>query len=114
MLIPRLYDVDEGAVLVDGVDVRTVDPTSLRSEVAVVSDDAFLFSATLRDNIAYARPEAASERGARGDPPAPASSSSTTCPTASTRSSASAASTLSAASASAWRSRAPCSPSRAS
>jgi ABC-type multidrug transport system fused ATPase/permease subunit len=58
MLIPRLYDVDEGAVLVDGADVRTVDPASLRREVAVVSDDAFLFSASLRDNIAYALPEA--------------------------------------------------------
>jgi ABC-type multidrug transport system fused ATPase/permease subunit len=58
MLIPRLYDVDEGAVLVDGVDVRSVDANSLRRDVAVVSDDAFLFSATLRDNIAYARPEA--------------------------------------------------------
>jgi ATP-binding cassette subfamily B protein len=58
MLIPRLYDVNEGAVLVDGVDVRSVDPASLRREVAVVSDDAFLFSASLRDNIAYARPEA--------------------------------------------------------
>jgi ATP-binding cassette subfamily B protein len=58
MLVPRLYDVDRGAVLVDGVDVRTVDPASLRREVAVVSDDAFLFSATLRENIAYARPDA--------------------------------------------------------
>ena len=58
MLIPRLYDVTRGSVLVDGVDVRTVDPASLRREVAVVSDDAFLFSASLRDNIAYARPEA--------------------------------------------------------
>ncbi len=58
MLIPRLYDVNEGAVLVDGADVRSVDPASLRREVAVVSDDAFLFSASLRDNIAYARPEA--------------------------------------------------------
>jgi ATP-binding cassette subfamily B protein len=58
MLIPRLYDVDEGAVLVDGADVRGVDPASLRREVAIVSDDAFLFSASLRDNIAYARPEA--------------------------------------------------------
>jgi ATP-binding cassette subfamily B protein len=58
MLIPRLYDVTEGAVLVDGADVRDVDPASLRREVAVVSDDAFLFSASLRDNIAYARPEA--------------------------------------------------------
>ena len=58
MLIPRLYDVSSGAVLVDGVDVRQLDPVSLRSEVAVVSDDAFLFSAPLRDNIAYARPDA--------------------------------------------------------
>jgi ABC-type multidrug transport system fused ATPase/permease subunit len=57
-LIPRLYDVSEGAVLVDGVDVRTVDLPSLRGEVAMVSDDAFLFSATLRDNIAFARPDA--------------------------------------------------------
>jgi ATP-binding cassette subfamily B protein len=58
MLIPRLYDVDRGAVLVDGVDVRQLDPATLRREVAVVSDDAFLFSASLRENIAYARPEA--------------------------------------------------------
>ena len=58
MLIPRLYDVDEGAVLVDGADVRDVDPASLRREVAIVSDEAFLFSASLRENIAYARPEA--------------------------------------------------------
>ena len=58
MLVPRLYDVDEGAVLVDGVDVRRLDPAELRREVAVVSDDAFLFSAPLADNIAYARPDA--------------------------------------------------------
>jgi ABC-type multidrug transport system fused ATPase/permease subunit len=62
MLIPRLYDVTRGAVLVDGVDVRDVDSASLRSEVAVVSDDAFLFSASLRENIAYARPEASDEQ----------------------------------------------------
>src|SRR3954470_13045573 len=58
MLIPRLYDVEHGAVLVDGVDVRDLDPASLRREVAVVSDDAFLFSAPLGENIAYARPDA--------------------------------------------------------
>jgi ATP-binding cassette subfamily B protein len=61
MLIPRLYDVTRGNVLVDGVDVRSVDPASLRREVAVVSDDAFLFSASLRDNIAMSRPEASFE-----------------------------------------------------
>jgi ABC-type multidrug transport system fused ATPase/permease subunit len=58
MLVPRLYDASGGRVLVDGTDVRAVDPRSLRREVALVSEDAFLFSATLRDNIAYARPEA--------------------------------------------------------
>ncbi len=61
MLIPRLYDVQEGAVLVDGADVRSVDAASLRREIAVVSDDAFLFSASLRENIAYARPEASDD-----------------------------------------------------
>jgi len=65
MLIPRLYDVDEGAVLVDGVDVRELDPASLRGQVAVVSDDAFLFSASLGENIAYARPEATDEEVVR-------------------------------------------------
>ncbi len=60
-LIPRLYDVTEGRVLVDGADVRDVDITSLRSEIALVSDDAFLFSATLRENIAYAKAEASDE-----------------------------------------------------
>jgi ATP-binding cassette subfamily B protein len=58
MLIPRLYDVTGGAVIVDGADVRDVDVSSLRREVAFVSDDPFLFSASVRDNIAYARPEA--------------------------------------------------------
>ena len=58
MLIPRLYDVSEGSVRVDGADVRSLDPASLRGQVAVVSEDAFLFSASLRDNIAYARRDA--------------------------------------------------------
>ena len=57
-LIPRLYDVTAGAVLVDGIDVRDVDPVSLRSQVAVVTDDPFLFSASVRENIAYGRPDA--------------------------------------------------------
>ena len=57
-LVPRLYDVTAGAVLVDGVDVRDVDPVALRREIAVVTDDPFLFSASVRENIAYARPDA--------------------------------------------------------
>ena len=57
-LISRLYDVSSGALLIDGVDVRAVDLRSLRHAVAVVSDDPFLFSATVAENIAYARPDA--------------------------------------------------------
>src|SRR6185312_13378308 len=57
-LLPRLYDATSGAVLIDGADVRGVDPDSLRHEVAIVTDDPFLFSATVHDNIAYARPDA--------------------------------------------------------
>ncbi|MCA1656967.1 MAG: ABC transporter ATP-binding protein/permease, partial [Actinobacteria bacterium] len=54
-LISRLYDVTAGAILVDGADVRDVLPGSLRREIAVVTDDPFLFSATVHENIAYAR-----------------------------------------------------------
>ncbi len=61
MLIPRLYDATAGTVSIDGEDVRDVDLGSLRREIALVSDDAFLFSAPLRDNIAYARPDADAE-----------------------------------------------------
>jgi ATP-binding cassette subfamily B protein len=67
-LIPRLYDVTEGAVLVDGADVRDVDVTALRREIAIVDDNPFLFSATVAENIAYARADATPaeiERAAR-------------------------------------------------
>jgi ABC-type multidrug transport system fused ATPase/permease subunit len=57
-LIARLYDPIGGRVLVDGVDVRDVDLRSLRSQIAIVDDSPFLFSASVRDNIAYARPDA--------------------------------------------------------
>jgi ATP-binding cassette subfamily B protein len=60
-LLPRLYDVTEGAVLLDGADVRDLDPAELRHALAVVTDDPFLFSATVAENIAYARPEAPRE-----------------------------------------------------
>jgi len=60
-LIPRLYDPISGAVLVDGADVRTVDPHELRAQIAVVNDDPFLFSASVAQNIAYGRPEASLE-----------------------------------------------------
>ncbi len=60
-LLARLYDVTAGSVKIDGADVRSVDLTSLRHQIAIVSDDPFLFSATVHENIAYARPEATRE-----------------------------------------------------
>jgi ATP-binding cassette subfamily B protein len=61
-LIARLYDPTEGTVAIDGVDVRSVDLPSLRSEVAFVSDDSFLFTASVAENIAYADPAATREQ----------------------------------------------------
>jgi ABC-type multidrug transport system fused ATPase/permease subunit len=60
-LIARLYDPSEGTVAVDGVDVRDVDLVQLRSEIAFVADDSFLFTASVADNIAYARGSASRE-----------------------------------------------------
>ncbi|MEL7208492.1 MAG: ATP-binding cassette domain-containing protein, partial [Actinomycetota bacterium] len=57
-LLARFYDVDRGAVRVDGHDVRDVTQVSLRAAVGIVADDPFLFSSSLADNIAYARPDA--------------------------------------------------------
>ena len=54
-LVPRFYDVTAGRVTVDGVDVREVSLASLRSAIGVISQDPFLFSATVRDNIAFGR-----------------------------------------------------------
>jgi ABC-type multidrug transport system fused ATPase/permease subunit len=60
-LIARLYDPSEGSVKIDGADVRAVDLASLRSQVAFVGDDSFLFTASIAENIAYARPGAGRE-----------------------------------------------------
>jgi ATP-binding cassette subfamily B protein len=60
-LLPRLYDVTAGAVLIDGADVRDVDVASLRAAIAVVDDAPFLFSASVAENIAYARADATRE-----------------------------------------------------
>jgi ABC-type multidrug transport system fused ATPase/permease subunit len=60
-LLPRLYDADRGSVLIDGADVRELDLASLRRAIAIVSDDPFLFSASVHDNIAYARAGASRE-----------------------------------------------------
>ncbi|HYF45172.1 MAG TPA: ABC transporter ATP-binding protein, partial [Acidimicrobiales bacterium] len=60
-LLPRFYDVDAGAVLVDGHDVRDLTVLSLRAAVGIVTDEPFLFSSSVRDNIAFARPDAGDE-----------------------------------------------------
>ncbi|HEY5540582.1 MAG TPA: ABC transporter ATP-binding protein [Coriobacteriia bacterium] len=57
-LVPRYYDVTGGAVLVDGVDVRDATLASLRGQIGFVMQDSVLFSGTVRDNIAYGRPDA--------------------------------------------------------
>jgi ATP-binding cassette subfamily B protein len=57
-LIPRFYDVSGGAVLVDGVDVRRAQLASLRRQIGIVLQETLLFSASIRDNLAYGRPDA--------------------------------------------------------
>jgi len=57
-LVPRLYDPTEGAVLLDGRDIRTMPLKSLRSHIAVVLQETYLFNASILDNLRYARPEA--------------------------------------------------------
>jgi ATP-binding cassette subfamily B protein len=61
-LLPRFYDVTAGRVTIDGVDVRDVTLESLRANVGVVMQDVFLFNGTVRENIAYGRPEATDEQ----------------------------------------------------
>jgi ABC-type multidrug transport system fused ATPase/permease subunit len=60
-LIPRFYDVQHGSVSIDGLDVRDVTLASLRREIGVIAQDPFLFSATVRENIAFGRPDATDE-----------------------------------------------------
>ena len=57
-LICRFYDVEEGAVHIDGQDIRDVDLKSLRDQIGVVLQDPFLFNGTVTDNIAYGKPDA--------------------------------------------------------
>lgn len=61
-LIPRFYDVTEGAVLIDGHDVRDVTLDSLRSQIGIVLQETNLFSGSIRDNIAFGRPDASMEQ----------------------------------------------------
>ncbi|MDO0927611.1 ABC transporter ATP-binding protein [Streptomyces sp. TG1A-8] len=61
LLLPRFYDVTHGAVLIGGHDVRELTLDSLRAAIGLVPEDSFLFSETVRDNIAYGRPDATQE-----------------------------------------------------
>ena len=60
-LIPRFYNVNSGTITVDGVDVMDITLDSLRRSIGMVSQNVFLFDGTVRDNIAYARPDASDE-----------------------------------------------------
>lgn len=60
-LLPRFYDVTGGRVTVDGQDIRSLTLKSLRSQIGVVQQDVYLFSGSIRDNIAYGKPEATEE-----------------------------------------------------
>lgn len=60
-LIPRFYDVDEGAITIDGIDIRDMTKESLRAQIGIVQQDTFLFSGTIRENIAYGMLDATRE-----------------------------------------------------
>lgn len=61
-LVPRFYEVGEGAVCIDGTDVRDVTQLSLRSQIGVVNQETFLFTGTIMENILYGKPGAAREK----------------------------------------------------
>lgn len=60
-LIPRFYDVNEGAITIDGIDIRQMTTKSLRSQIGIVQQDVFLFTGTIWENIAYGRRDASKE-----------------------------------------------------
>jgi ABC-type multidrug transport system fused ATPase/permease subunit len=60
-LLPRLYDVADGRILIDGVDVRDYRLSALRQSIAIVQQDSFVFSGSVRDNLKYGRPKATDE-----------------------------------------------------
>jgi ABC-type multidrug transport system fused ATPase/permease subunit len=64
-LVPRFYDATKGRITIDGVDIRDVKLQSLRREIGIVTQDPFLFSATVRENIGFGRPDATDEEVVR-------------------------------------------------
>ena len=113
-LIPRFYDVHAGHVRIDGADVRDVRLSEVRRSVGLVFEDTFLFSDSVRNNIAFADPEAPNEAVVRAASSRAPTSSCASCPRATTRSSVSTATRSPVVSGSASRSRGRSSPTRAS
>jgi ATP-binding cassette subfamily B protein len=90
-LLQRFYDVAGGAILVDGVDLRRLSLAELRRRIAVVPQEAVIFSGSIADNIAYGRAGASPDEVRQPPPPPSSTTSSVACPTATTPSSANAA-----------------------
>ena len=107
-LVCRFYDVAEGAILVDGIDIRSFPVEEYRRNIGIVLQEPFLFYGTIAENIAYGRPDATRAEIIAAARAARPTSSSCDCPTATIRSSASAANRSPAASGSASRSPAHC------
>ena len=64
-LIPRFFEPTKGAILIDGVDIQHIRLSALRRNIGIVSQDILLFDATVRDNIAYGRPDCSQARRSR-------------------------------------------------
>ena len=60
-LVPRFYDVSDGSVLINDVDIKKIDITSLRSQIGIVTQDTMLFNLSIRENISYGVPDASIE-----------------------------------------------------
>jgi ATP-binding cassette subfamily B protein len=60
-LIPRFYDINEGAITIDGIDIRNMKLKSLRNAIGVVQQDVYMFTGTIKENIAYGKPDATDE-----------------------------------------------------
>ena len=60
-LIPRFYEITGGSICLDGIDIRHIKKQSLRSQIGIVQQDVFLFAGTIRENIAYGKPDASDE-----------------------------------------------------
>ena len=84
-LIMRFYDCQQGRVMVDGVDVKTVDPAALRERIAPVPQEASIFGGTVSENIAYGRERGERARRSRRPPAAPPPTASSATSTRATR-----------------------------